>query len=232
MESGAQIAGGAVIYPHGYQKKVARLCRDYDVLLILDEIATGFGRLGNIIEYIAQNSQPDIVCFGKALTGGYFPLAVTLVTSRLFNAFLGKYHSKKHLYHGHTFTGHPVGCAAALTNIESYQNHNLTQQIKLSSDYIASRLPEFSKSPIVGDIRHKGMLLGIELIKNNKPLVGLKNKQIINYFIMQESLKMGVHLRPLGNILLVMPPLGIKKPELDKLINIAIRLLRKIEKLA
>jgi len=232
MESGAQIAGGAIIYPHGYQKKIAKLCRDYGVLLILDEIATGFGRLGNVIEYIAQNSQPDIVCFGKALTGGYFPLAVTLVTSRLFNAFLGKYHSNKQLYHGHTFTGHPVRCTAALTNIENYQNHNLTQQIKQSSEYIASRLPEFSESPIVGDIRHRGMLLGIELTKNNKPLVRLKNKEIINYFIMQESLKMGVHLRPLGNIILVIPPLGIKKPELDKLINITIRLLRKIEKLA
>lgn len=232
MESGAQIAGGAIIYPDGYQKKIAKLCRDYDVLLILDEIATGFGRLGNTIEYIAQNSQPDIVCFGKALTGGYFPLAVTLVTSRLFNAFLGKYHSNKQLYHGHTFTGHPVGCAAALTNIENYQNHNLTQQIKQSSEYISSRLPEFSESPIVGDIRHRGMLLGIELIKNSKPLVRLKNKEIINYFIMQESLKMGVHLRPLGNIILVIPPLAIKKPELDKLINITIRLLRKIEKLA
>lgn len=232
MESGAQIAGGAIIYPPGYQKKIAKLCRDHDVLLILDEIATGFGRLGNIIEYIAQDSQPDIVCFGKALTGGYFPLAVTLVTRRIFDAFLGKYHYNKHLYHGHTFTGHPVGCTAAIANIENYRNHNLTQQIKLSSEYIASRLPEFSDSPIVGDIRHRGMLVGIELTKNNKPIVSLKNKEIINYFIMQQSLKMGVHLRPLGNIILLIPPLGVGKTDLEKLVNVAIKLLRKIEKLA
>ena len=231
MESGAQIAGGAIIYPPGYQKKIAKLCRDHDVLLILDEIATGFGRLGNIIEYIAQNSQPDIVCFGKALTGGYFPLAVTLVTRRIFDAFLGKYHYNKHLYHGHTFTGHPVGCTAAIANIENYRNHNLTQQIKLSSEYIASRVHEFSDSPIVGDIRHRGMLVGIELTKNNKPIVSLKNKEIINYFIMQESLKMGVHLRPLGNIILLIPPLGVGKTDLEKLVNVAIKLLRKIEKL-
>jgi adenosylmethionine-8-amino-7-oxononanoate aminotransferase len=232
MESGAQIAGGAIIYPLGYQKKIAKLCRDHNVLLILDEIATGFGRLGNIIEYIAQNSQPDIVCFGKALTGGYFPLAVTLVTRRIFDAFLGNYHYNKHLYHGHTFTGHPVGCAAALTNIEIYRNHNLTRQIKLSSKYIASRLLEFSNSPIVGDIRHRGMLVGIELTKNNKPVISLKNKEIINYFIMQESLKMGVHLRPLGNIILLIPPLGVGKTDLEKLLNVAIKLVRKIEKLA
>ena len=232
MESGAQIAGGAIIYPPGYQKKIAKLCKDYDVLLILDEIATGFGRLGNIIEYIAQDSQPDIVCFGKALTGGYFPLAVTLVTRRIFNAFLGKYNYNRHLYHGHTFTGHPVGCAAALTNIENYRNHTLTQQIKISSEYIASRLAEFSESPIIGDIRHRGMLVGIEMIKNNKPIVTLKNRQFINYFIMHESLKMGAHLRPLGNIILLIPPLGIEMQELEKLLDIVMKLLKKIEKLA
>src|SRR5918998_185805 len=231
MESGAQIAGGAIIFPAGYQRKIAKLCRDYDILLILDEIATGFGRLGNVIEYLAQNSQPDIVCFGKALTGGYFPLAVTLVTRLVFNAFLGKYNYNRQLYHGHTFTGHPVGCAAALTNIENYRKYTLTQQIKLSSEYIASRLAEFSQSPIVGDIRHRGMLVGIELIKNNKPIVTLKNRQLINYFIMHESLKMGVHLRPLGNIILLIPPLAIEMPQLEKLLDIVMKLLKKIEKM-
>ena len=232
MESGAQIAGGAIIFPTGYQKKIASLCRDYDILLILDEIATGFGRLGNVVEYLAQKSQPDIVCFGKALTGGYFPLAVTLVTRRIFDAFLGRYHYNKHLYHGHTFTGHPVGCAAALANIENYQNHDLTQQIKVSTEYIASRLPEFSRSPIVADIRHKGLLAGIELAKNNKPIVILKNKEIINYFIMQQALEMRVYLRPLRNIMLLIPPLGIGKRDLEKLLNVQLMLLRKIEKLS
>jgi adenosylmethionine-8-amino-7-oxononanoate aminotransferase len=232
MESGAQIAGGAIIFPAGYQKKIARLCRDYDILLILDEIATGFGRLGNVVEYLAQKSQPDIVCFGKALTGGYFPLAVTLVTHRIFDAFLGKYHYNKHLSHGHTFTGHPVGCAAALANIENYQNHGLIQQIKVSTQYIASRLPEFSKSPVVADIRHRGLLAGIELAKNNKPIVILKNKEIINYFIMQQALKMGVYLRPLGNTMLLIPPLAIGKRDLEKLLNVHLLLLRKIEKLS
>ena len=198
MESGAQIAGGAIIFPAGYQKKVARLCKDYDILLILDEIATGFGRLGNVIEYLAQKSQPDIVCFGKALTGGYFPLAVTLATRRIFEAFTGKYSYNKHLYHGHTFTGHPVGCRTALANLESYQKHDLIQQIKLRAENIASRLPEFSKSPIVADIRHKGLLATIELAKNNKPIVILKNRERINYFIAQEALKMGVYFSRLA----------------------------------
>ena len=232
MESGAQIAGGAIIFPKGYQEKIARLCRDYGILLILDEIATGFGRLGNVVEYQAQRSQPDIVCFGKALTGGYFPLAVTLVTRRIFDAFLGRYCRNKVLYHGHTFTGHPVGCAAALANIENYQNHNLIQQIKVSTKYIASRLPEFYESPIVADIRHKGLLVGIELAKNNKPIIVLKNKEIINYFIVQQALKMRVYLRPLRNIMLLIPPLGIGRRDLERLVNVQLTLVRKIEKLS
>lgn len=232
MESGAQIAGGAIVFPKGYQKKIARLCRDYDILLILDEIATGFGRLGNVVEYRAQKSQPDIVCFGKALTGGYFPLAVTLVTRRIFDAFLGRYCKNKLLYHGHTFTGHPVGCSAALANIENYQNHNLIQQIKVNTKYIASRLPEFYKSPIVADIRHKGLLVGIELAKNDKPIIILKNKEIINYFIVQQALKMRVYLRPLRNIMLLIPPLGIGRRDLEKLVNVQLMLVRKIEKLS
>jgi adenosylmethionine---8-amino-7-oxononanoate aminotransferase len=200
-------------------------------LLVLDEIATGFGRLGNMIEYVAQRSQPDIVCFGKALTAGYFPLAVTLTTDRIFNAFLGRYSENKHFYHGHTFTGHPVGCAAALANIELYEKRNLVQQINANAKYVESRLREFAKSPIVADIRHKGLLAGIELARNNKPIVMLKNKKRINYFIMQESLKMGVHLRPLYNIMMVIPPLAIGKRDLEKLLEVQLEILRMIEKL-
>jgi adenosylmethionine-8-amino-7-oxononanoate aminotransferase len=102
----------------------------------------------------------------------------------------------------------------------------------VNTDYIASRLPEFSTSPIVADIRHKGLLVGIELAKNNKPLLVLKNKEITNYFIMQQSLKMGVHLRPLGNIMLLIPPLGITRRDLEKLLNTQLKLLKKIEKLS
>jgi adenosylmethionine-8-amino-7-oxononanoate aminotransferase len=232
MESGAQIAGGVVIYPAGYQRKIAKMCRDHEVLLVLDEIATGFGRLGNMIEYLAQRSQPDIVCFGKALTGGYFPLAVTITTRRIFNKFLGKYSDHKQFHHGHTFTGHPVGCAAALANIELYENRNLMQQIKANSKYIASRLREFAKSRIVADIRHKGLLAGIELARNDKPILTLRNKERINYFIMQESLKMGVHLRPLGNIMIVIPPLAIARRDLEKLLDTQFEILRKVERLS
>jgi len=232
MESGAQIAGGVIIYPAGYQKKIADLCRKYNILLILDEIATGFGRLGRMIEYVAQKSQPDIACFGKALTGGYFPIAVTMTHNRIFDAFLGEYSKNRQFYHGHTFTGHPVGCAAALANIDLYEKRNLMQQINANAKYVGSRLREFAESPIVTDIRHKGLLAGIELTKNAKPVVMLKNKEKINYFVMHESLRMGVHLRSLGNILTVIPPLAIGRGDLEKVMDVQLEILRRVEKLS
>jgi adenosylmethionine---8-amino-7-oxononanoate aminotransferase len=229
MESGAQIAGGVIIYPDGYQKRVADLCQKYDILLILDEIATGFGRLGNIVEYIAQNSTPDIVCFGKALTAGYFPLAVTLTTNKIFESFLGEYSENKQFYHGHTFTGNPIGCSTALANIEVYERQNLIQQIRENSKHISKRLKEIESFGIIADIRHKGLLTGIEIEKNGKPIKALKDNQRLNYFVMRESLKMGVFLRSLGNILMFIPPLAINQNDLDKIIDVQFKLIEMIE---
>jgi adenosylmethionine-8-amino-7-oxononanoate aminotransferase len=229
MESGAQIAGGVIIYPDGYQKKISELCKKYQVLLILDEIATGFGRLGNMAEYISQRSIPDIACFGKALTAGYFPLAVTLTSERIFDQFLGEYFQNKQFFHGHTFTGHPVGCAAALENIILYKKHNLIQHIKANGKYLEKRLREFKKFSIVADIRCKGLLAGIELAKNGKSIQILKDRTKLYYFVMNESLKMGVFLRTLGNVMIVIPPLAIDRKDLEILLDTQFKLLQKIE---
>lgn len=184
-----------------------------------------------MIEYVAQRSLPDIVCFGKALTAGYFPLAVTMTSDRIFDAFLGKYSDNRQFYHGHTFTGHPVGCAAALANIELYEKNRLGRQINANAKYIASRLREFGESTIVADIRHKGLLAGIELARNGSPLVSLKNNERLNYYVMRESLNMGVHLRSLGNILMVIPPIAIGRRDLEKMLDVQAELLRKMEKM-
>jgi adenosylmethionine-8-amino-7-oxononanoate aminotransferase len=229
MESGAQLAGGAVIYPPDFQKEISALCRKYDILLILDEIATGFGRLGNMMEYRYQRSPPDIACFGKALTGGYFPLAAVLATESIFKAFLGEYSENKQLYHGHTFTGHPVGCAAALANIDLYEKRNLIQKIRDNGKYIGTRLKEFKESPLVADIRHRGMLAGIELAWRRKPLVTL-GRERLGFFVMRESLKRGVYLRPLANVLMVIPPLAIDRENLEKMMDVHLEVLRMIEK--
>jgi len=152
--------------------------------------------------------------------------------NRIFDAFLGEYSKNRQFYHGHTFTGHPVGCAAALANIDLYEKRNLMQQINANAKYVGSRLREFAESPIVTDIRHKGLLAGIELTKNAKPVVMLKNKEKINYFVMHESLRMGVHLRSLGNILTVIPPLAIGRGDLEKVMDVQLEILRRVEKLS
>ena len=196
MESGAQIAGGVSIYPRNYQKKISELCKKYDVLLILDEIATGFGRLGNMIEYEKQKSIPDIVCYGKALNGGYFPIAVTLTTNKIYKAFLGNYKDNKQFFHGHTYTGHPVGCTACITNIDHYKKTNLIVQIQQNSIHVQKKLNKFYDLDIVSKIRHKGLLTGIDLVNGKKSLNFVEGLPI-NYYIMKESLKRGVYLRTL-----------------------------------
>ncbi len=227
MESGAQIAGGVSIYPTSYQKRISDLCKKYNVLLILDEIATGFGRLGNMIEYLAQSSKPDIVCYGKALNGGYFPIAVTLTTDEIYKAFLSEYNENKQLFHGHTYTGHPSGCAACIANLEMYEKKNLIQKIKDNSTHIKKRLKELEDYKSVHKIRHKGLLIGVELAQENQVSQGKRKKHPLSFidgihlnnYIMRESLNRGVFLRSLGNIVTLIPPLAMPRSQLDILID-------------
>ncbi|MGH9878863.1 MAG: aminotransferase class III-fold pyridoxal phosphate-dependent enzyme, partial [Nitrososphaerales archaeon] len=232
MESGAQLAGGAIIFPDGYQKEIKKLCEKYDTLFILDEIATGLGRLGSMFEYRKQQSMPDIVTFGKMLTAGYLPLAATLATQDVYDAFLGEFDEHKHLFHGHTFTGNPIACATAIANLRLYKTEHLIEALPEKSRVIEKRLGEIEQFDIVGDVRHKGMLVGIELVndkKSKKPCT-IKGMRI-NYRIMQESLKRGVFLRPLGHIVLLVPPLAIPVKELNILLDVAIEIIKQIQKL-
>jgi len=229
MESGAQLAGGVIIYPQNYQAKISELCKKYDTLLILDEIATGFGRLGNMIEFIAQNSMPDIAIFGKMLTGGYLPLSAVLTSNKIYNAFLDDYYKNKQLFHGHTFTGHPLGCVAALTNIQLYEKYKLIEEVRRKSSIIKNRLEEF-KSNIIGDIRHKGMVAGIELVKPNSK-EPLRFRQSMTYTIMDEGFKRGVYIRPLGNVMLIIPALAIDDHTLNKVLDIAYDIIKSLERI-
>ena len=234
MESGAQIAGGVNIYPRGFQKNISELCDKYGILLIVDEIATGFGRLGNMVEYLAQGCNPDIVCFGKALTGGYSPLAVTLCSNEIYSNFLSDYSENKHFFHGHTYTGHPIGCSVAMANIRLYRTENLLRSIRSNSIYLRKRLEGIQCSSIVGKVVHKGLLGAIDLVykKEKKPLELLDDhgrKVSTNYFIAQEALKMGVFIRGLGSTLLVIPPLAMGKGDFKFLLDVICELTNKIE---
>lgn len=228
MESGAQIAGGVRIYPPGYQKRIAELSIKYGVLLILDEIATGFGRLGSMVEYLKQGSIPDIVCFGKSLTAGYTPLAVTLTNSEVFRSFLD---SRTKLYHGHTFTGHPIGCATALANLNLFRKRRLLKDISLKSRYIRKAIYEFQQSPAISNARHKGMLAGLDVSKRGVNAIRKKTSESVDSFIFNNALKMGSYLRPLGNTIILIPPLAIDRKNLQYLLNTIGKVIEKIERM-
>jgi len=219
MESGAQVAGGVIIYPYGFQRKISKLCKKYNVLLILDEVATGFGRLGSMVQYTEQKSPPDIVAYGKMLTGGYLTMAATLATKRVYDSFLGKFNDFKHLFHGHTYTGNPLAASLANENITLYEKYKLIDQIKKSSKIFEDYYDEISNLGIVGDIRHKGMLMGIELVKNKKKKTPITSKRSINKIIFEQGKKNGIYLRTLGNIVMIVPPLAISENELKMLIE-------------
>jgi len=231
MESGAQVAGGVIIYPPGFQKQISKLCKKYNILFIVDEIATGFGRLGSLIEYDEQKSKPDIVAFGKMLTGGYMTLAATLTTQKIYNAFLGSFNDKKHLFHGHTFTANPIACAVANENLTLYEKLHLITKIKKSSLIFEKRKNEILQLDLVGDIRYKGMLMGIELVNDKNKKTPIRTKKSINKIVFDEGKKHGIYLRTLGNILMLVPPLAITVNEMNFLIDSTIKTIKGISKL-
>ncbi len=219
MESGAQMAGGVIIYPKNFQRKISNICKKNNVLFVLDEIATGFGRLGSMIEYDTQNSIPDIVSFGKMLTGGYQTFAATLTTKKISNSFLDEFSKMKHLFHGHTYTGNPTAAALSLKNLELYEKYNLIEKIQKTSKVFENRIEELSCLDMVGDIRHKGMVMGIELISDKKLNKPLTSKLSINKLVFEEGRKNGIYFRTLGHIIMLVPPLAISKKDLNFLID-------------
>ena len=223
MESGAQMAGGVIIYPKDFQKKISKLCKKHDILFVLDEIATGFGRLGSMVQYQEQQSTPDIVAYGKMLTGGYLTMAATLANKKIYDSFSGEFNDWKHLFHGHTYTGNPIAAAVANENIHMYEKYNLIKKIQKTSKIFSKYYEEISDIDIVGDIRHKGMLMGIELVSNKEKKTPIKTKKSINKVFFEEGKKQGIYLRTLGNIVMLVPPLSIQDNELELLLKRTIK---------
>ena len=219
MESGAQMAGGVIIYPKNFQKRISQICKKNDVLFVLDEIATGFGRLGSMIEYQSQKSTPDIVSFGKMLTGGYQTFAATLTTKKINDSFLGEFSQFKHLFHGHTYTGNPTAAALSLKNLELYKKYHLIEKIQKTSKIFKDRLDDISNLDLVGEIRHQGMVMGIELVQNKNSNKPLSSNISINKLVFEEGRKHQIYFRTLGNIIMLVPPLDISQKDLNFLID-------------
>lgn len=214
-----QCAGGMVVQPSGFVRKVRELCDRYDILMIADEVAVGFGRTGALFACEREGVTPDLMALSKGLTAGYLPLAATLATQEIYDAFLGDYSELKTFFHGHTFTGNPIACAAALASLELFEQDRLLEKLPEKIDYLAERFRELSDLAHVGDTRQVGMIGGIELVLDKESKNPYPWELRFGIRVCDEARKRGIFLRPLGNVIVVFPPLSITMKELESLMD-------------
>ena len=219
LEPGVLGAAGMLIQPPGYLKRVAEACAKYGVFLILDEVATGFGRTGSLFACQAEEVAPDFLCLSKGLTGGYLPLGATLTTDRVFRGFWGGYEEYRSFFHGHTYTGNPLGCSAALATLQCLQQERIIEKLPGKIDYLRKRLQILEPLEVVGDIRQAGLMVGIELVRNRQSKESFPPLQRMGHKICLEARRHGVLLRPLGDIIVVMPPLSVTRPQIAQLVE-------------
>src|SRR3989339_439297 len=215
-----QGAAGMLTQPKGFLKGVRKLCTKYNILLICDEVATGFGRTGKMFACEHEKVSPDIMCLAKGITGGYLPLAATLTSQKIYNAFLGKHEELKTFFHGHTYTGNPLAAAAALANLGIFKKEKTISKLEPKIRHLKKRLQKIGSLTIVGDIRQCGFMVGIELFKNKTTKEPFPYKDRVGHQVILEARKRGVVLRPLGDVIVLMPPLSISHKELEKLLRI------------
>ena len=215
-----QGSAGMRIYPAMYLKKLRKLCDEYDVLLIVDEIATGFGRTGKMFACDHAEITPDIMCISKGLTGGYLPMAITITTEEIYRAFYADYKEGKAFMHSHTYSGNPLGCRAGLAVQKILREENIIEKANQRAVYLTKRLNEaLLEYPYVGEIRHIGLIHAIELVKDKKTKEGFDSEERVGYQIYKEALKNGLLLRPLGNVLYFNPPLIIEEEQIEEAIK-------------
>ena len=221
LEPLLQGSAGMRIYPAEYLKKLRKLCDKYNVILIADEIATGFGRTGKMFACDHAEITPDIMCISKGLTGGYLPMSITVTTKKIYDAFYSDYNDGKAFMHSHTYSGNPLGCAAALAVLQIFKDENILEKTQETAKYLTEKLTEaFKDHKNVGEIRHIGLIHAIELVKNPETKEPFDPKLRVGYRIYKEALNLGLILRPLGNVIYFNPPLNITKEEIDIAIDI------------
>lgn len=216
-------AGGFIIQPEGFLKRIEELAKKYGVHFLIDEVATGFGRTGKMFACEYENVKPDIMMVAKSISGGYLPISATLVSQDIFNAFIGDYNEYKTFFHGHTYTGNALACAVSLENLNLIKKYRLIENVQKMSEIFKSELQRFCDLPNVGDIRQIGLMCGIELVKDKDTKEEFPYEQRVGYKITLIARKYGLFMRPLGNIIVLMPPLYIDETILKKIVNITYR---------
>jgi adenosylmethionine-8-amino-7-oxononanoate aminotransferase len=217
IEPLVQAAAGMLMHPPGYLRGVRDLTRRYEVPLIADEVAVGMGRTGTMFACQQEGVTPDFLCLAKGLTGGYLPLAATLTTSAVWEAFLGRFDESKTFFHGHTYGGNPLGAAAALATLEVFDEERTLQQLPAKIARLAANLAPLAEHPHVGQVRKCGLIAGIELVQDRAARTPYPWQERRGHRVCEHALTEGVWLRPLGNVVVIMPPLAISNEQLDKI---------------
>jgi adenosylmethionine-8-amino-7-oxononanoate aminotransferase len=220
VEPSLQAAAGMITQPPGYLARIRELCSTYGVLLIADEVATGFGRTGKMFACQHDDVTPDLMAISKGLTGGYMPLAATLTTEEIYSAFLGKYADFKTFFHGHSYTGNPLGCAVALANLEVFRNERTLARLQPKIAAMARYLRPLNKLKHVGQVRQLGFMVGIELVKDPATKAPYSIEAKTGHRVATEARARGLLLRPIGNVIVLMPPLNISLKELKRMVDI------------
>jgi adenosylmethionine-8-amino-7-oxononanoate aminotransferase len=228
VEPIVQGAAGMIMWPQGLLKRFESICRKYDIFLICDEVATGFGRTGKMFACELEDVKPDFMCVAKGLTGGVLPLAATLTTQRVFDGFLFPYKDIKTFFHGHTYTGNPIACAAALANLQIFKKERTLDGLRPKIGHLARLLDGLRDIPCVGDIRQRGFMVGIELVRERRGKKPFPFDWRMGALVCTRARRYGVIIRPLGDVIVLMPPLSMTTDELDTLVAVTERSIREV----
>jgi adenosylmethionine-8-amino-7-oxononanoate aminotransferase len=213
VEPLVQGAAGILTHPEGYLRAVRELCDRHDVLMIVDEVATGFGRTGRMFACEHEDVAPDLMCLAKGITGGYLPLAATLTTERIYEGFLGEHHDFRTFFHGHTYTGNPLACAAAIASLNVFEQDDTIAKLQPKIGLLERALLRVAAIPTVREVRQCGFMVGIELA--DFPVDARMGHQVT-----LEARRRGAIVRPLGDVVVLMPPLSIRGADLRQLVDV------------
>ncbi|MGE5893607.1 MAG: adenosylmethionine--8-amino-7-oxononanoate transaminase [bacterium] len=220
IEPLVQAAGGMIVAPQGYLKGVSDLCRKYQVLLIADEVATGFGRTGRMFACEHEEVIPDLICLSKGITGGYLPLAATLCTDEIYTTFLGEFDELKTFFHGHSYTGNQLGCSAALASLDLFEKDKTLEAMKPKTALLKEWLQSVLPLDHAGDVRTCGLMGGVELVRNKTTKEPYAWKERMGWKVATRAMEKGLFIRPLGNVIAIMPPLAISLENLKRMLEI------------